>query len=186
MAVFHKLLRLSVLGAVAWATMADAGAQRRSAIPTNPDEKTIVHALNRLGFGPAPGDVDRVRRMGLEAYIEQQLHPERLEDAKMAARLSGFETLTMSSRDMADEIFLPADMRRREAQRSGTPPPAPQQAGPMQGERRVIVELNQQKLLRAAYSEKQLNEVMVDFWFNHFNVFAGKGQTRTYVTEYLL
>ena len=48
----------------------------------------------------------------------------------------------------------------------------------------VLAELTQQKLLRAVYSERQLEEVMVDFWFNHFNVFAGKGQTRIYVTEY--
>src|SRR5213075_1832653 len=54
----------------------------------------------------------------------------------------------------------------------------------MQGERGVFTDLAQQKILRAAYSERQLNEVMVDFWFNHFNVFAGKGQTRTYLTEY--
>ena len=51
-------------------------------------------------------------------------------------------------------------------------------------QRRVLDELTQQKLLRAAYSEKQLQEVMVDFWFNHFNVFVGKGQTRIYLTEY--
>jgi uncharacterized protein (DUF1800 family) len=54
----------------------------------------------------------------------------------------------------------------------------------MQGERLVLAELTQQKMLRAAYSERQLEEVMVDFWFNHFNVFAGKGQTRIYITEY--
>ena len=54
----------------------------------------------------------------------------------------------------------------------------------MQTQRRVFTELAQQKILRAVYSERQLKEVMVDFWFNHFNVFAGKGQTRIYLTEY--
>jgi uncharacterized protein (DUF1800 family) len=54
----------------------------------------------------------------------------------------------------------------------------------MKGERQVLAELTQQKVLRAAYSERQLEEVMVDFWFNHFNVFAGKGQTRLYLPEY--
>jgi uncharacterized protein (DUF1800 family) len=170
--------------AVAAAVAVEADAQRRHSIPAKPDDKTIVHVLNRLGYGPAPGDIDRVRALGLSAYIEQQLHPERIADQGMAAHLDGLSTLTMSSRDMAQDIFLPAEMARREAQRTGTPVRPPQQPGPMQGERRVIAELNQQKLLRAAYSEKQLNEVMVDFWFNHFNVFAGKGQTRTYITEY--
>ena len=51
-------------------------------------------------------------------------------------------------------------------------------------QRTVIGELSQQKILRAAYSERQLEEVLVDFWFNHFNVFAGKGQVRIYLTEY--
>ena len=60
----------------------------------------------------------------------------------------------------------------------------PEQMELMQAQRRVFTDLAQQKILRAAYSERQLNEVMVDFWFNHFNVFAGKGQTRTYLTEY--
>jgi uncharacterized protein (DUF1800 family) len=54
----------------------------------------------------------------------------------------------------------------------------------MDGPRRVLVELTGQKIFRAAYSERQLQEVLVDFWFNHFNVFAGKGQTRVYLTEY--
>jgi uncharacterized protein (DUF1800 family) len=54
----------------------------------------------------------------------------------------------------------------------------------IKGERVVLTNLQQQKVLRAAYSERQLEEVMVDFWFNHFNVFAGKGQTRVYLTEY--
>ena len=187
MGVSRKLFRFTVLLAIVAAAVTSASAQRRAAVPANPDDKTIVHVLNRLGFGPAPGDVERVRKIGLAAYIDQQLQPERLKDEAVDARLARFETLSMSSREMAEEIFLPAEMQRREAQRNGTPPQRPQQPqqpGPMQGERRVIVELNQQKLLRAAYSERQLNEVMVDFWFNHFNVFAGKGQVRTYVTEY--
>ena len=52
------------------------------------------------------------------------------------------------------------------------------------GARVVLTDLSEQKILRAAYSERQLDEVMVDFWFNHFNVFAGKGATRGYLTEY--
>ena len=47
-----------------------------SAVPANADNKTIVHVLNRLGFGATPGDVERVRRMGLDKYIDQQLRPE--------------------------------------------------------------------------------------------------------------
>ncbi len=51
-----------------------------SAVPAHPDNKTIIHVLNRIGFGPRPGDVERVRAMGLQTYIEQQLHPDRIPD----------------------------------------------------------------------------------------------------------
>ena len=54
-------------------------------VPSRPDDKTIVHVLNRLGFGARPGDVERVRRIGLATYIEQQLNPERIADSAMAA-----------------------------------------------------------------------------------------------------
>ena len=146
-----RLAFTTILATAVAGTAAGRGPERD--IPEQPDEKTIAHVLNRIGFGPAPGDVERVRRMGLEAFIEQQLHPERLTEAAVTARLSGFRTLGLEPQGM-------------------------------QGERLVLGELAQQKLLRAAYSERQLEEVMVDFWFNHFNVFAGKGPTRIYVTQY--
>src|SRR6476620_11057901 len=159
-----------------------------SGIPAHPDDKTIVHVLNRLGFGPAPGDVERLRRMGLDRYIDQQLRPETLADAGMSARLSGLDTLTKSSRELAEDYFGPALMeRRRMKEQAAAQPPdqatnkrdmrTPEQMELMQAQRRVFTDLAQQKILRAAYSERQLNEVMVDFWFNHCNVFAGKGQT---------
>ncbi len=173
-----------------------------SAIPAAPDDKTIVHVLNRLGFGPAAGDIDRVRHMGLDKYIERQLHPEQIPDTAMTARLAKFQTLGKSSRELAENYFLPARMERRRAQQqAGGADPAmrpddnsaaidkramrtPEQAEAMQSGRQVLAELAQQKMLRAVHSERQLEEVMVDFWFNHFSVFAGKGQTRVYLTEY--
>jgi uncharacterized protein (DUF1800 family) len=171
-----------------------ADAQRRSsAVPASPDDKTIVHTLNRIGFGPRPGDVARVRQMGLAAYIDQQLNPSSIADTAMTERLADFGTLTMSTRDLAREYYLPALMERRQAQRAQAAAAQdpekrmqPERPAPAarQGERLVLTELTEQKILRAAYSERQLEEVMVDFWFNHFNVFAGKGQTRIYLTEY--
>ena len=170
----------------------------KSAIPSNPDDKTIIHVLNRIGFGPAPGDVARVREMGLTVYIERQLHPERIDTATLTPRLASFETLGMSTRELAQEYFLPAQMARRDEMRKRAQqnpsmepaePPRPEmrsaeQVAAVRAERQVLGELMQQKILRAAYSDRQLEEVMVDFWFNHFNVFAGKGMTRVYLTEY--
>jgi len=166
-----------------------------SAVPANADDKTIVHVLNRLGFGAMPGDLERVRRMGLEKYIEQQLRPETIPDRGMSARLASLDTLTLNSRELAEDYFMPAQMAQRRTKQQAAAEPAesaadkreartPEQAQMMQAQRQVFTDLTQQKILRAVYSERQLNEVLVDFWFNHFNVFAGKGLTRNYLTEY--
>ena len=64
-----------------------------SAVPARPDDKTVLHVLNRVGFGPRPGEADRVRAMGLEKYIDEQLHPDRISDSAMEARLAGLDTL---------------------------------------------------------------------------------------------
>jgi len=206
-----RAARISVCTVVAFALAGLLGTAEpsKSAVPSNPDTRTIVHALNRLGFGPAPGDVERVRSLGLQAYIDQQLRPERIEDAAMAQRLATFDTLSKSTRDMAENYFLPAQMARREQQRQQaaqptTKPPdpsmtetapsdaaaakraamTPEQMAAVRMEREALGELMQAKVLRAAYSDRQLQEVMVDFWFNHFNVFAGKGAVRLYLNEY--
>jgi uncharacterized protein (DUF1800 family) len=173
----------------------DAAHPTDLAAATGPtDDKTIIHVLNRLGYGPRPGDLERVRAIGVMTYIEQQLHPERIDDSILEARLEPLRTLRMSNAELAREYFLPAQQQRRQqksAQAQDVPevpgqattprtPISPQTAR----QRQVVVQLNEQKLLRATYSERQLQEVLTDFWFNHFNVFAGKGADRMMVTTY--
>jgi uncharacterized protein (DUF1800 family) len=118
----------------------------------------------------------------------------------MTARLAGFDTLTMSSRQIAEEYYVPALQARKEVKKDAGDDPAmmpkpgapadnkpvrtPEQMEAARKSREVLAELTAQKILRAAYSERQLEEVMTDFWFNHFNVFAGKGATQQYLTEY--
>ena len=150
-------------------------------------DKAIVHVLNRIAFGPRPGDVERIRAVGIDRYIDQQLHPPRVGDPGMAARLSDLASIGMSSHEIAREYELPQLQARRErkqnaeADQAGAPPkPDPLQ----QKANGVIVELAQQKVLRAIYSERQLQEVLTDFWFNHFNVDARKGRDRFLLTEY--
>ena len=169
-----------------------------AAAPVASDHRSIVHVLNRLGYGPTAAAIEQVKHAGVQSYIDAQLRPERLPDTAMAARLSGFTTLSKSSRDLAADYFMPAMLERRDAQRRAgqtgvsDPPPATGQAAPrtpeqteaMRMQRTVIGELSQQRILRAAYGERQLEEVLVDFWMNHFNVFVGKGQVRNYLTEY--
>lgn len=195
-------------------------AQKAStAVPGTPDTATIAHVLNRLGYGPVPGAIERVRQMTLAAYIEQQLHPERIEDAALTARLAAYPTITLSTGELARDYYGPAEALRRQEQRAagaGRPQPARPAAGvsgqamagdpammtgaqpqrrqdrdvspelraARQKEQQVLQDLMQARLLRAVASSRQLEEVLVDFWFNHFNVFSGKGQVRVYLTEY--
>jgi uncharacterized protein (DUF1800 family) len=175
-----------------------AAGKPASAVPPNPEDRAIVHVLDRMGFGPRPGDVDRVRAMGLQAYIEQQLRPERLSDEAMAGRLASLPTVTLSSREIVRDYLLPVQLLRRQQQQQQRQQQAPQtgasqESGPARtpelveaarNARAVLDDISSQKLLRAIYSERQLDELMVDFWFNHFNVFAAEGATRGYVTEY--
>ena len=178
--------------------------QVRAAAPSA-DQKAIVHLLNRVGYGPRPGDVEKVREMGLQKYIDQQLHPERIDDAGMVARLSGLVTVNLSSREISEQYEQPQlELRQQRKQQAAAAPPngqAPQRpnpdtmtpemrraarggALPQQQAQAVLVELQEQKLLRAIYSERQLQEVLTDFWFNHFNVDARKGRDRFLLTEY--
>jgi uncharacterized protein (DUF1800 family) len=200
--------RRFLVPALALATLVGAeglGAQR-SAVPSTADARTVTHVLNRLTFGPRPGDVERVRQHGLAAFIEEQLHPERIADAALAERIAGFTTLTMSQDEMSEKIFSPAAELRAAQQRQQrqqaataaadptmmagqTPPPQRQMLTPeerqiQQRQQNVQQELMQAKVLRAVMSERQLEEVLVDFWFNHFNVFVNKGQVRQYLTSY--
>src|SRR5581483_788764 len=162
------------------------GLHARSKTAPDPD-KTIVHVLNRIAFGPRPGDVARVRAMGIEKYIDEQLRPERIDDAGMNARLAGLTTLTMSSREIARKFEMPvieARREKRDSKNGDAAEPGPEQKMIQQQANRVVVELGEQKLLRAIYSERQLQEVLTDFWFNHFNVDARKGPDRFMLTEY--
>jgi uncharacterized protein (DUF1800 family) len=159
------------------------------------DERAVVHVLNRITFGARPEEVARVSQLGLTRYIEEQLHPERIDDRGFSTRLAGFQTLELSARELSRRYELPLLEARREqkqgaAAAGSTPSPdaAPRQEPRMAAEREAanlpLVELSEQKLLRAAYSERQLQEVLTDFWFNHFNVDARKGPERFLLTEY--
>ena len=155
-----------------------------------PDDARITHVLNRLTYGPRPGEVERVRAVGIDRWIDSQLSPSRIDNAALDNRLRRLQTLALDPQTIQREYSAPARAERR--QKTLDSGDAGSQARPMQGpgseaqrkNRQVIADLEEAKLLRAIYSERQLEEVLVDFWFNHFNVFAGKGATRDYVGEY--
>lgn len=150
------------------------------------DDATIAHVLNRIAFGARPGDVERVRAMGLQRYIEQQLHPERIQDVAPASRLATLPTLRMSSVDIATQYEMPLDQARKEIKldKANGQAPDPLLKATEQRANLVVGELAQAKIVRAVYSDRQLQEVLTDFWFNHFNVDARKDPARFMLTEY--
>ena len=166
-----------------------AGMSFPAAPPAPASDEAIVHVLNRIGYGPRPGEVEKVRAAGLQRFIDDQLHPERIADRSMAERLAGLTTIGMSAGQIAERIELPALEARRERKRQavGTEPQAkdtPVREPLQQRANALVVELAQAKVLRAVYSERQLQEVLTDFWFNHFNVDARKNRERFLVTIY--
>jgi uncharacterized protein (DUF1800 family) len=137
-------------------------------------EQKVIHFLNRTGFGPTREAVQKVNQMGIPAYLEEQLHPERISDTLVEEKLAGLKTMRLSSRELIELYPQPKQAAGQEMMGQQ----------PMQGPRVVILELQQARLLRAVYSQRQLYEVMVDFWSNHFNIFAAKGADRWLATAY--
>ena len=246
-------------------------------------EQRAIHVLNRLTFGPRPGDLGHVLEIGVDKWIDQQLHPESIDDSTLNARLGPLRTLRMSPKELVENFPSPG-MIKAVADGKAQPPndallamiyrsqvarlqiqnqqkvsaatiagldtngktpedlqkdhqkltatalakdllalPKDQRLPTLEGysgdqlwalgtstpgdlrnklnsdftpEQREafqalgyppsvgVNELQQAKLLRAIYAERQLQEVMTDFWFNHFNVFLNKDADQHYTTAY--
>jgi len=278
-------LAFAVVASALCAQVALARKNKETSSSQMPEQKRAIHALSRLTFGPRPGDTNRVMAMGVDNWIDQQLHPDKIDDHALEARLAPLRTLRMDTREIVenfppDQVIkavaegkqsLPSDpskravyeaqlerFKQRQERKKGVddnatdpsketltdderarhrqehlyadlgaaqildlPPdermreilkmsPEDQRslAASLKGGKRdeflegmdakqretlmalnnpqqvVVDELVQAKLLRAIYSERQLQEVMTDFWFNHFNVFIGKGADRYLLTSY--
>jgi uncharacterized protein (DUF1800 family) len=138
------------------------------------DEQKVVHFLNRISFGPTRAAVRRVEQIGTRAYLDEQLAPQTIADGAVEEKVAGLKTMRMNSRELF-ELYPPPKVARERGMAM---------AGAMNAPRFVIFELQQARLLRAVYSQRQLYEVMVDFWSNHFNIFAAKGANRWLMTSY--
>jgi uncharacterized protein (DUF1800 family) len=152
-------------------------------------DQQVRHVLNRLAFGARPGDVEHVRAVGVDRWIALQLQPSRIRDTAVERIVAGLPTLAMSSRELLERYPPPQVVRARQQQStmaredSGEMRRSAQRA-PAQESRRVLADMQTAKVARAVASERQLEEVMVDFWENHFTVFAGKGPERYFIAAY--
>ena len=240
------LMLILALTAMPWFVSIAAG-QKHAKTQALTDEQRILHVLNRLGFGARPGDVERVKAMGLDNYINQQLNPEKINDLVAENKVAELSTLNMTTASLYEQFPQPAQLLRQlqargvlpdslaearenrvkgganatnakpgempkdattsgqemkpDTQKSDTQKNQPP-ANPLDNEKyreaiqkyyrenglqrpeRIITELQASRIMRAVYSERQLQEVMVDFWTNHFNVFANKGADRYLLTSY--
>jgi uncharacterized protein (DUF1800 family) len=141
---------------------------------TKADPK-VLHIINRLSFGPRPGDMENVEAIGIERYIKQQLTPESIsEQPGLVNKLAQLETLRLT----------PVQLFQQYGRQQGEKPTPEAQKANRQRSRVIIEQAVTARLERATQSRRQLYEVMVDFWFNHFNVYAGKGLTRLWVGAY--
>ena len=162
----------------------------RSDVRELPADQQIIQAINRLTFGPRPGDVAKVRAMGLDNWIDLQLHPEKINDNALNDFISAnYLALRQDQNDLLKQYAV-QERERREIKRDradSTKGLTAQDSAMMMeqrqlqnGRRQVVTQLQSSRVARAVGSERQLQEVMTDFWENHFNIFLGKGAPEPY------
>jgi uncharacterized protein (DUF1800 family) len=136
---------------------------------------TIIHVLNRLTFGISPGDIDRVKSQGIKAYIESQLNPNAQKEAsELTDRLERLSTLKLNNVELYQKYGPQTKEERQSSQRSKT----------LQTRRQIRTQTINARIFRGILSNRQLQEVMVDFWFSHFNVHMRKGFVYVWVSNY--
>jgi uncharacterized protein (DUF1800 family) len=163
------------------------------------DREAAAHLISRFSFGAKPSEVDAVLKTGLEAWFEEQLKAG-IEDKKVEAALADYESLKMSNEEIvktyprAGQVLQmaikdgiidkdSARVDKKEKDYKNDIKDFMQQKG-IKPQTELLRQLVNQKIITAAYSNNQLREVMTDFWFNHFNIAAGKGGVQQFVTAY--
>ena len=162
------------------------------------EREAAEHLLSRLSFGGRPGEVEKLLAKGLDKWVLQQLE-QSLPDTDLEKRLSGYDALSLDNQTIVN-TYLNAGQVVRMMQKKGTVSRDSMAKLEKDDYRKDVLKLMQekglklpqelnrqliaQKLIRAVYSENQLQELMTDFWFNHFNVSVTKGQSQPYVLTY--
>lgn len=161
------------------------------------EREAAAHLLNRLSYGATPGQIDEVVNMGLEKWFEQQLTGS-LADDSVNQRLSGYDALKFSNTQIVNTFPRGAQVIRmaikdgvvnKDSVKTDKKEYRQQLKAYMDKENiRPVQELYRQfinqKFVRAAYSNNQLQEVLTDFWFNHFNVSMTKNDCAQFIPNY--
>lgn len=201
--IFKTLSVTALIAAVLLPGFVLASPVKNAAKPLS-DRQKILHVLNRLGYGARPGDVERVKAIGLQKYIDQQLNAASINDDAAESKVKNLEIFDMTTAEVFAKYPNPGALLRmleggKNAQQQ--PQAAEEMTEKQRQERQqklreyyakydlrpanqMLPQIVSNRVLRAVYSERQLQEVMVDFWQNHFNVFAGKAAVRWYIPSY--
>ncbi|HVD60746.1 MAG TPA: DUF1800 domain-containing protein [Gemmatimonadaceae bacterium] len=153
-------------------------------------DQQIIQALNRLTFGPRPGDVQKVRAMGLDKWVDLQLHPEKIDDSSLDQFVKRYDILNQDQNEILGQYAQALQQRRmvRRERADSVQITAEERAMQQklgQQRRQFMSQLMSERVARAVGSNRQLEEVMTDFWLNHFNVYAAKGAPEPYyLVEY--
>ncbi len=187
--------------------------------PSTENQK-VTHLLDRITFGARPDEIERVKKIGWQKFLEAQLAPERLDDSAVEQKLKTIHSLSLNAEELARTYDPPREVLAAKLKEKGydisdmyvggdapnAPKPQPQSGDAKASNtdplarrreaqrilaemgfrmpREIVEQLQQAKIIRAVYSERQLQEVMTDFWFNHFNVYVNKGADRILTTAY--
>ena len=185
----NSLLILSVvaLAACSGGPRASVGATPDMASSAANREQTadqqVTQVLNRLTFGARPGDVERVRAKGVDRWIDEQLHPERIDDGALDQFVtSSYQTLSQTPAALEQKYMNPGLIVNQSAARGGmTGADSVRLRESQQGLRQITMEVQSARVARAVMSERQLQEVVTDFWLNHFSVYDAKGPRQRYL-----
>jgi uncharacterized protein (DUF1800 family) len=231
-ATMAPLLAVTLVAQASFVSLAAQRAPKKSS-SMNADQR-VAHVLSRLTFGARPGDFEKVKAMGVDAFINQQLDPDSIDNGGVIAKLRRLPTLNMATPVIIEQYTppkpavapvptpKPAEMSSPEVKTAGYSPgqapqlstspgapsmpnemtarsedagkmPAAQTAAqtappkptpPPKNPQMVVTDVQRGKLLRAVYSDRQLYELMVDFWENHFSIFANKDDDRYLLTGF--
>ncbi len=178
MRLTEPLFSTAAVGLALIASAAAIPALKSSCAASTPTDPKVLHLIDRLSFGPHPGDIERVESMGVERYIQEQLSPDSIpEPQSLTNQLNRLETINLNP----EELFTQYGPPRRVG---GQKPSREAIRAARQRSRFILIQATQARLLRDIESPRQLQEVMTDFWYNHFNVFAGKGLDRLWIGAY--
>ncbi|MFL9878828.1 DUF1800 domain-containing protein [Herbaspirillum rhizosphaerae] len=165
-------LRNGLIGLLALCLCSIASAQALTS------QEKALHVLNRLAYGPRPGDVAAVEKMGVQRYIEAQLDPDHIRfPADLQARLDGLPTYNLNASQLYIQYGPPSFP-------ANTATPEEKNAARQRAAKEITPASHLARLWMATESPRQLQEVMTEFWFNHFNVFEGKEWVRYWNADY--